>query len=174
MSRPALPETRFSRIVDGFLSRLGSTISWVWLVLLIIIVGNVTLRYAFNIGSIELEEIQWHLYAIGFLLGLSYSVVSDDHVRVDVVASRLAPHHQVWLEFYGLLLALIPFVFMVIYYGIPFVYESWLNAEVSQAPGGLPYRWLIKAALPAAFVLLMLAALARLSRVLAYLFGDSQ
>ena len=63
---------------------------------------------------------------------------------------------------------------MVIYYGIPFVYESWSNAEVSQAPGGLPYRWLIKAVLPAAFVLLMLAALARLSRVVAYLFGESE
>jgi TRAP-type mannitol/chloroaromatic compound transport system permease small subunit len=173
MSLPDLPATRLSRAIDGFLGRIGATISWVWLILLIIIVGNVTLRYVFSIGRIELEEIQWHLYAIGFLLGLSYSVVSDDHVRVDVASGRLKPHHQVWLEFYGILLALIPFVFMVIYYGIPFVYESWLTGEVSQAPGGLPFRWLIKAVMPCAFVLLMLAALSRLSKVMAYLFGDS-
>ncbi len=172
MGMPELPQTRFSRRVEAFLNQLGHAVSWVWPVLMAVIVGNVILRYVFSEGRIEFEEIQWHLYAIGFLLGLSYALVADAHIRVDVVSSRLAPQHQAWLELYGIVLALIPFIVLVIVYGVPFVYQSWLTGEVSQAPGGLPYRWMIKAVLPTAFVLLLLAALARLSRILAYLFGD--
>ena len=69
-------------------------------------------------------------------------------------------------------LALLPFIALVLWFSLPFVQQSWILGEVSQAPGGLPYRWLIKAMLPAGFLLLLLAALSRLSRVWAYLFGD--
>ncbi len=174
MARPALPETVFSRHIEAALKAIANAASWVWLLLLVVIVGNVILRYVFSEGRIEFEEIQWHLYSIGFLLGLSYALVVDAHVRVDVVSSRLKPHHQVWLEFYGIILALLPFIFLMIWFAIPFVYASWAIGEVSQAPGGLPFRWLIKGVLPVSFVLLLLAALARLSRLTAYLFGDSK
>jgi TRAP-type mannitol/chloroaromatic compound transport system permease small subunit len=174
MARPDLPQTAFSARVEAFLRSLSSIVSWVWLVLLVIIVGNVILRYVFSEGRIEFEEIQWHLYSVGFLLGLGYAVVADAHVRVDVVSVKLAPVTQVWIEFYGIVLALLPFIALVLWFGVPFVYESWAIDEVSQAPGGLPLRWLIKGVLPAAFILLLLAALARLSRVMAYLFGDHE
>lgn len=166
------PHNRFSIWVDRQLNWIGESVSWLWLMLLGVIVLNVVMRYAFGEGRIEFEEIQWHLYAIGFLLGLSYANVSDSHVRVDVVRARLKPRHQAWIELYGILLLLLPFLALIIFYAIPFVQYSYLNAEVSEAPGGLPFRWLIKSFLIVGFSLLLLSSIARLSRVWGYLFGE--
>jgi len=166
-----LPETAFSRVVDRWLDRIGRALSWIWLVLLAVIVVNVVLRYAFAEGRIELEELQWHLYSVGFVLGLSYALKDDAHIRVDVIQERLSPRAKAWIELYGLLLLLLPFVLLVLVYGVPFVLSSWNLKEVSQAPGGLGGRWAIKAVLPLGFALLTLAAASRLSRVWACLFG---
>jgi TRAP-type mannitol/chloroaromatic compound transport system permease small subunit len=166
-----LPETRLSRTVDGVLLRLGALASWLWLLLLVLIVVGVVLRYVFGEGRIELEELQWHVYAVGFLGALALGVTTDDHVRVDVLHERMPLRWQAWVEVYGTLLLLLPFVALVLVYAVPFVHASWAVGEVSQAPGGLPGRWLIKAALPLAFLLLGVAALARLSRATACLFG---
>ena len=171
MAIPNLPETALSRRIDPLILTLGRAVSWVWLLLLIIIVGNVFIRYVFDQGRIEFEEIQWHIYSAGFLLGLSYAFQADAHIRVDVVSERLPVRWRAWLELYGIVLALLPFLFLMVWFSLPFVQQSWALSEISQAPGGLPYRWLIKAALPLGFVLLTLAALSRLSRVWMFLFG---
>lgn len=164
------PHTRFSRWVDGMLVSLGHLTAWIWLVLLIVIVANVTLRYLFAEGRIELEELQWHLYTLGFLTAISYAYSVDAHIRVDVLRERWSLVTRAWIELYGILLLLLPFVFLVLWASIPFVIYSFETGEISEAPGGLPYRFLIKLALPLGFVLLLLAVLARLSRVVAYLF----
>lgn len=91
-----LPHTRFSSLVDRLIRGMGASISWIWLLLVAIIISNVTLRYLFGEGRIEFEEIQWHLYAIGFLLGLSYCMESDDHVRVDVLYERFSLRTKAW------------------------------------------------------------------------------
>jgi len=166
-----LPETRLSRLVDPVIVRIGAAISWLWLVLMAIIVLNVVLRYAFGEGRIEFEEIQWHVYAVGFLLGLSYAYQADAHIRVDVLRERFGPRLCAWIELYGLLLLLLPYIALVLVFSMPFVAESFDLGEVSQAPGGLPFRWLIKAALPLGFLLLLAAALSRLSRIGKYLFA---
>ncbi len=169
-----LPETRLSRLISPLLDRIGRAVSWIWLVLLLVIVGNVVLRYAFGEGRIELEELQWHLYSLGFLLALSYAYQGDSHIRVDVVSERLRPRLRAWVELYGILLLLLPFIALVLVFAVPFVVHSWQLGEVSASPGGLPYRWLIKAVLPLGFILLLLAALSRLSRVWTFLFGSEQ
>ncbi|MCZ6829040.1 MAG: TRAP transporter small permease subunit [Gammaproteobacteria bacterium] len=172
MSALDLPQTRTSRLIDPFLQHVGEAASWLWLLLLLIIVGNVVLRYAFEEGRIELEEIQWHIYSFGFLLGLAYAFQADAHIRVDVVSERLQPRTRAWLELYGLILGLLPFIALFLIHGLPFVQQSWAVGEVSQAPGGLPYRWFIKAVLPFSFALLLLAVWSRLTRVWLFLFGD--
>lgn len=165
-----LPHTAFSQRVDPWLMRIGQWISWLWLVLLIVIVVNVVLRYAFGEGRIEFEEIQWHLYSTGFLLGLAYACQADTHIRVDVLHERFPPRLQAWVELYGILLLMLPFIILVLVYSVPFVAASYRLGEESQAPGGLPYRWIIKAVLPLGFTLLLIAALSRLTRVWALLF----
>jgi TRAP-type mannitol/chloroaromatic compound transport system permease small subunit len=169
-----LPHTAFSRRVDAWLVRIGRWVSWLWLVLLAIIVTNVVLRYAFGEGRIEFEEIQWHLYSAGFLLGFAYAYQADAHIRVDVLHERWPPRVRAWIELYGILLLLLPFIALILGYGTAFAVSSFRLGEVSQAPGGLPLRWLIKGVLPMGFALLLLAALSRLSRVWALLFGDPE
>jgi len=136
-----------------------------------VIVVNVVMRYFFGLGRIEFEEIQWHLYGIGFLSGLSYAYVSDSHVRIDVVRLKLSNQMQAWIELYGILLLLLPFIALVLIFSVPFVEYSYSTSEVSEAPGGLKYRWLIKSILGFGFFLLLLSVLARLTRVWSFLFG---
>ncbi len=165
-----LPSTGFSRALDPWLERLGRCASWLWLLLLIVIVANVVLRYAFGQGRVEFEEIQWHLYAAGFLLGLSYALKDDAHIRVDLMHERFGPTLKAWIELYGILLLLLPFIAVVLIFSVSFVAASYQLGEVSPSPGGLPYRWAVKAMLPLGFSFLLLAALSRLTRVWAYLF----
>jgi len=167
-----LPHTRVSRRLEPLLIRIGHWVSWLWVALLAIIVINVTLRYLFGEGRIEFEEIQWHLYATGFLMGLSYAYQADAHIRVDVLHERLSPTLQAWIELYGIVLFLLPFIALVLVFSVPFVWQSFQLSEVSQAPGGLPGRWLIKAMLPLGFLLLLLAAVSRLTRVWAQIFRE--
>ena len=167
----ALPHTYLSLGLDGVVRRIGSLVSWVWPLLVGVIVLNVTMRYVFGEGRIEFEEIQWHIYAVGFLIGLGYTFEADDHVRVDVLHEHFRLKAQAWVELFGIVIFLLPFTWLVIYFAWPFVEDSFKLGEVSDSPGGLPMRWLIKAALPAGFILLFIAALSRLSRVTALLFN---
>ena len=161
-------------MVDRLLIAIGNAVSWIWVVLLVVIVCNVVLRYALAEGRIEFEEIQWHLYSIGFMLGLGYALQADAHVRVDVLHERFKPTTQAWIDLYGIVLFVLPFVALMLIYGVPFVADSLKTGEVSSSPGGLPYRWAIKAVLLVGFALLGLAAVSRLTRLWKYLFlgGD--
>ncbi len=168
-----MPSTVFSRAIDPWLDRIGHWTSWLWALLLLVIGANVMLRYVFNEGRIEFEEIQWHIHSVGFLFGLSYALKADAHIRVDVLHERFSPRFKAWVELYGIILLLMPFAVLVLVFSAPFVASSFQFGEVSSSPGGLPYRWAIKAMLPAGFTLLLMAALSRLSRVWAYLFVNS-
>ena len=172
MAKLQLPETPFSRLMDPLLVRIGNAASWIWVVLLAVIVCNVLLRYAFAQGRIEFEEIQWHLYSAGFMLGLSYALQADAHVRVDVLHERFKPATQAWIDLYGLILFVLPFVALMLIYSAPFVADSFTTGEVSNSPGGLPYRWVIKSMLLIGFGLLGVAALSRLTRLWKYLFSN--
>lgn len=168
-----LPATTASRRIERFVTRVGDAASWIWLALLAVIVSNVVMRYVFASGRIELEELQWHLYAVGFLVGIAYCVPSDSHVRVDFLRERMTPRTRAWIEAYGLLLLVLPFVALVIGSSIPFVADAWRTGEVSMAAGGLPARYVVKSALPIAMGLVGLAAIARLLRVGRLLFGTA-
>lgn len=166
-----LPRTRASDRLEGVVLAVNHAACWLWSLLVLVIVFAVGLRYLFGRGSIMLEEIQWHIYGIGFILGLSYCLVADRHVRIDVLAERLPLRRRAWIELLGLVLLLIPLCLAVIVEAIPFVLRSFQLHEVSAAPDGLPHRWIPKSFIIWGFLLLLLAALARLLRVTALLFG---
>jgi len=146
--RERFPHTRLSLFSRRFFGRLLRALSWIWLILIAIVVINVTMRYLFGEGRIEFEEIQWHLFAAGFLIGLATCMDSDDHIRVDVFHDHMSLRKQAWIEVYGLLLLFLPFVV-----------------------AGLPFRWVIKSFLPLSMLLLLLAGVSRLSRAATCLFG---
>jgi TRAP-type mannitol/chloroaromatic compound transport system permease small subunit len=165
------PTTRFSQFLDSVISAIGKSASWLWLVVTGVIIYAVIGRYAFGMGSVTLEEVQWHLAGAGWLLGLGYTLVTDDHVRVDVLHERLSLKGQAWVELLGILLLLLPFLVLAVQEMIPYAYSSWEQGETSQAPAGLPHRWILKSILALSFVLLIIAALSRLLKVTALLFG---
>lgn len=166
-----LPVTAFSRHTDRLIGWFGEIASMLWTVLVLVIVFQVVLRYVFGIGSIMLEETQWHLYAVGFMLGLSFTEVRERNVRIDVLAESFSQKTRLWIELFGITVFLLSFSLLVIWFSVPFVVTSWQLNEVSAAPGGLPYRWVLKSFLVTAFALLALAGLSRLTRVWMALFG---
>lgn len=137
---------------------------WSSALLIVVIIGNVIMRYGFNNGLILFEEIQWHLYAIGIMFGLAYAEVTNSQVRVDVIASRLKSKTVRLWEVFGALIFVLPFIFVILYNSWDYVAASYNLSETSSSPMGLPYRWLIKAAIPASFILFAMAILARLIR----------
>lgn len=166
-----LPTTRVSQAVDHVISAIGKGASWLWLVITGVIIYAVVGRYAFDTGSVTLEEVQWHLAGAGWLLGLGYTLVADGHVRVDVLHERMSLKGQCWVELLGMLFLLLPFLGLAIYEMVPYAFSSWQQGETSQAPAGLSHRWVLKAVLALSFILLAVAALSRLLKVTALLFG---
>ena len=165
-----LPNTWLSRIVDPFLTQIARGVSILWVILMAVIVMNVTARYLFAQGRIEFEELQWHLYSIGFMLTIGYALVKDSHIRVDVFHERLPHRARLWIDFYGMLLFVVPFCLVMLWYGWDFFVYSFSIGEVSASPGGLPFRWFIKSILVIGFGLVLLAALSRLSQLYSGLF----
>lgn len=169
--REQLPQTKLSSAISRIFILLAGILSWIWLLLVGIVVLNVTMRYLFGQGRIEFEEIQWHLYAIGFLIGLATCMDMDNHIRVDALHERMSLKSKAWIELYGLLLLFFPFVTMVLWFSVPFIQYSYSISEISDAPGGLPFRWAIKSVLAISMVLLLVAGISRLLRVSCCLFG---
>ena len=164
---------QFADKVDKLIQKITLTIAWVYVFLVIIIIAQVFMRYVLGTGHPMVEELQWHFYAIGIMFGLSYSQTLDSHIRVDVVAGLLKKRTRLMWEVFGILVLALPFVFVVFYNSLDFVYESWRVNESSDAPIGLPWRWLIKGVIPVSFFFLGVTLITRLIRVLVDLFNPT-
>lgn len=165
------PDTFFSKLIDACIKSIGEFASFIWVTLVAVIILNVVLRYTFGRGFIEFEEIQWHMYAVGFLIGLSYCFKDDSHIRVDIFFDHFSLRKKAWIELFGTLFFLLPFVIAILYFSLSFIAYSWNVNETSDAPSGLPFRWAIKSFIFIGFFLLGMASLARLSRISALLFN---
>lgn len=166
-----LPRNRLSNAIDRVIVRAGDAASWLWPILIAVVVMTVFGRYVLGRGSVMFEELQWHLYAVGFLIGLSYCADIDRHVRVDVLAERWGPRTRAWVELFGLAFFMFPFVLVIAIESVPYVKSAWDFGEVSTAPGGLPYRWVLKVFMVVGMGLLALAAFSRMTRCTTQLFG---
>jgi TRAP-type mannitol/chloroaromatic compound transport system permease small subunit len=164
-----LPETRISRVLDSVVAFIGDASSWIWTVLMLLIVYQVVQRYVFGLGSIKMEEMQWHLYAAGFMLAIPLAELRQRHIRIDVLAEHWPLRRRLWIEMFGLLVFLLPFTFFAFWWSAPYAIQSWRIHEISSAPDGLAYRYILKAFITATFLLLAMVAVSRLSRVIAAL-----
>ena len=120
------------------------------------------MRYLFNSGSIAIQELELHLFSIILLLGSAYTLKHDEHVRLDIFYSSKLINDKVriWLDVLGTLLILLPFCLLIIISAWPFVTQAYIHNEISPDPGGLPARWLIKAAIPLGFFFLLIQGIA--------------
>lgn len=145
---------------------VGRFASWLVLLLVLLICYDVTMRYFFQQGSVALQELEWHLFALIFLLGAAYTFKHDEHVRVDLFYNSgfVSDIHRAWINIIGISLFLIPFCVLILITSWPFVENAFYYMEGSPDPGGLPYRFILKGSLLIAFGLLVLQGIAELLR----------
>jgi len=161
---------KFSHLIDAFSRLIGKTIIWLILAATFISAGNAIARKAFNVGSNSLLEIQWYLYAAVFLLGAGVTFLQNAHVRIDVVANKLARRNRMYVDIFGILVFLLPLCYFMITFAWPIVVRAWVTGEVSGNAGGL-IRWPMYALVPAGFALLALQAISELIKRIGYLTG---
>jgi tripartite ATP-independent transporter DctM subunit len=137
----------------------GYLSSIVVLLLSLLVLYDASMRYLFSQGSVALQELEWYLFDVIFLLGLGFALRHNSHVRVDIFFERYSTNTQAIVQIFSMLLLVIPFSLFFLYGAWEMMVQSYLQQEVSPSPGGLPHRWLIKSMLVIGFALLILQAL---------------
>ncbi|MCF8164045.1 MAG: TRAP transporter small permease subunit [Sulfuritalea sp.] len=160
----------FSRFIDAINEKIGLAISWALLLAVLICSGNALVRYIFNTSSNSWLEIQWYLFGAIFLLASAYTLKRNEHVRIDVVVGRFSKRTQVWIDVFGFIFFLLPATLLILYFSIPFAYESIRNQEVSSNAGGL-IIWPAKTLIPVGFFLLTLQGISELIKRVGFLMG---
>src|SRR5262245_43978311 len=160
----------FSRAIDFVNEKLGWIADWLVLLSCLISAGNAFSRYAFSISSNAWLEIQWYMFGALVLLGASYTLKKNEHVRVDIVYSNISTRAQIWIDIVGGFLFLLPAALILSYLSWPVFHNAWMTDEMSNNAGGL-LRWPIKIFLPLGFALLSLQALSELIKRIAMLTG---
>jgi TRAP-type mannitol/chloroaromatic compound transport system permease small subunit len=145
-----------SRWIDTLNEWIGRGVAWVTLALVLVVFIDVVMRYLFNTSFVFTQELEWHLFGFIFLIGAGYTLLHDGHVRVDIIYQRLSHKGRAWVNFFGVLLFLIPGCLMVIDTSWKFTATSFAMLEGSPDPGGIPFRFLLKGCMPVGFTLLLL------------------
>jgi len=150
---PVLPFA-LVRWIDRINDRVGRATSWLTAVMVVVTTSDVLLRYAFNTSFVFVQELEWHLFAVLFLMAAGYTHLKGNHVRVDILYTHLSPRRQALVDLVFGLLFLFPTCFLLIKSSLPFVAHSWAVLEGSPDPGGLPARYLLKGVIPVGFILI--------------------
>ncbi len=146
----------YIKLIDGLNEYIGICVSWLTTLMGLVVFYDTVMRYGFKKGHVAIRELEWHIFAVVFLLGAAYALKHGAHVRVDIIYTRLSARARAWIDFLGSILFLIPFAIIVISSTQNFIANSWAVREMSPDPGGLPARYILKAIIPAGFVLLIL------------------
>ncbi len=147
-------EKWFDMISDA----IGHLCSFLMIAMMLNIFYDVFMRYLFKSGSIALQEMEWHLFSVIILLGMSYALKEDSHVRVDVLYAKWSDKKKALVNIIGAFLFITPIALLVALGSVGFVMESFNTHEISGDPGGLTHRWILKAFIPLSFWLLIFIA----------------
>ncbi|MGC9560633.1 TRAP transporter small permease subunit [Brachymonas sp.] len=162
---------QLSRAIDGLNRWVGKSVIWLILASTLISAGNALVRKIFNTSTNAFLEIQWYLFAWSFLLAAAFTLLNQEHVKIDVLYSRLARRTQVWIDIFGFIFFLTPFCAVIMYYAIPVVMSKISSGEMSGNTGGL-ILWPVWIALPIGMCLLMLQGWSEAIKRVAFLRGE--
>ena len=165
------PLLKLSGLIDKLNHHLGKTTTWLILLVVVISAGNAVMRYAINWSSNGLLEIQWYLFSAIFLLCSGYVLLNNEHIRIDVIAGRLSPRTQNWIDVFGILVFLLPMALITLKLSWPVFMNAWDTGEGSPNPGGL-IRWPVRLLMPVGFLLLTLQGMSELVKRIAFLAGQ--
>ncbi len=163
---------RLSGLIDRLNSVVGRAVTWLVLVMTLISSGNAVIRYAFNYSSNAWLEIQWYLFSAVFLLCAGYTLLNNEHIRIDVIAGRFSRRTQAWIEVIGGVFFLLPMAVLILWLSWPIFVGSLISGEMSSDAGGL-IRWPAKLLIPVGFALLALQGLSETIKRVGFLMGVS-
>lgn len=147
-------EKCINRVVDG----MGTFLAVVLILMVLNVAYDVGMRYLFHASSVGMQEMEWHLFAVIILFGVGFALRHEAHVRVDFIYDRMQPKTKALINIFGTLMFLMPLSLLILFGSFEFVRDAYITHEISEDPGGLPYRWLIKSMIPLAFCFLLFAA----------------
>lgn len=161
---------RMSTLIDALNQRVGHAIYWLILVAVLVSAGNATIRYVFDTSSNGWLELQWYLFSAVFLLGAGYTLLHNEHVRIDVLFGHLPPRARAAVDLFGGIFFLLPMAVVIMVLSWPVFAESLIRHEVSADAGGL-IRWPVKLLIPAGFLLLTLQGVSEIIKRIGFLRG---
>ena len=164
------PLLTLSRLIDRVTEWFGRWVAWLVLAAVLISAINAAVRKAFNTSSNAYLEIQWYLFAAVFLLAAGYTLLRQEHVKIDVISGRFSKRTQIWIDIIGLVCFVLPLVWTVIHLSLPLAIRAYEMNEYSSNAGGL-IRWPVFALLPLGFFLLGVQAVSELIKRIAFLRG---
>jgi TRAP-type mannitol/chloroaromatic compound transport system permease small subunit len=161
---------RLSRLIDAFSERVGRLVYWLILIMVLVSAGNASVRYALDKSSNAWLEIQWYLFSAVFLLGAGYTLLHNQHVRIDVVTSHLSKRVRAWIDLLGTLLFLLPMATLIMWLSWPVFVQAYDIHEMSSNAGGL-IVWPARLLVPVGFFLLIMQGVSELIKRIAFLRG---
>lgn len=161
---------KLSGLIDGLSERVGRNIYWLILFAVLVSSINAIIRKIFDMSSNAFLEMQWYMFSGVFLLGAGYTLLRQEHIRIDVIYGRFSRRTQVWIDIFGTVVFLLPVCLMFIYLSWPFFWHSWQSGETSANAGGL-ILWPVKALMPLGFLLLLCQGCSELIKRLAFQAG---
>ena len=159
-----------SRLIDALNERIGRLVYWLVLAAVLVSAGNAVSRYLFNLSSNAWLEIQWYLFSAVFLLCAGYTLLHNEHIRIDVIAGRLSKRAQTWIDIFGCVFFLLPMALVIMWLAWPVFMDAYIHHEISGDAGGL-VRWPVKLLMPVGFFLLALQGVSELIKRIAFLLG---
>lgn len=159
-----------SRLIDGLNERVGKSVYWLVLAMVLISAANAIVRKVFNYSSNAFLEAQWYLFSAVFLLAAGYTLLRNEHVRIDVIAGRLSARAQTWIDIFGTLFFLLPMATLIMWLSWPVFVQMYVHHEISGSAGGL-VLWPARLLLPVGFALLVLQGISELIKRIAFLAG---
>lgn len=159
-----------SRAIDFVNEHVGRLVYWGVLIMVLVSAANATSRYALNMASNAWLELQWYIFSVVFLLCSGYTLLHNEHVRIDVVSSHLPRRVQVWIDVFGFLFFLLPMSLFIMWLSWPVFMNAWTSGEISGSAGGL-LRWPARLMVPVGFFLLSLQGFSELIKRIAFLMG---
>ena len=161
---------RISALIDRLNERVGQSVYWLVLAAVLISAGNAIVRKLFNASSNAYLELQWYLFSAVFLFSAGYTLLKNDHVRIDVIAGRLSRRAQAWIDVFGTLFFLLPMALLFIWLSWPVFVRTYVHGEISTNAGGL-LIWPARLLVPIGFTLLALQGISELVKRIAFLRG---
>ena len=149
---------KLERVTDKIIDGVGYLTGVLMILLILNVAWDVMMRYIFHNSSIAMQELEWHIFSVIMLYGTGYALRYNAHVRVDFLYDRLSPKKQAWINIFGTIFFLLPLILLIIYGSWDFVMDSYTTNEISEDPGGLTHRWIIKAQIPLSFIFLLFCA----------------